>query len=243
MAQGDLPSRNLTFDQRAKVFDKTVASVTKQYFDPKFNGVEWPRIASESRERIIALDDPETFESGMHELVRKLGTSHTGFFHQSVRRIPSRLAIGVTFGRAETDSGPHWVAQDVHSGEPGHAAGLQPLDVLTAMNGKPINPPDAPMFAMGSEVQLRVRRTSQRLDIAISIPAPKSRQQPYASLEPVVSKKLSDDTGYLKVSILPGLLGLDVARTIDKAVADYFLVRSSFWIFGDTLAVVWEYSD
>jgi C-terminal processing protease CtpA/Prc len=35
-----------------------------------------------------------------------------------------------------------------------------------------------------------------------------------------VSRRLTDDTGYLKVAVLPGLLGLDVARSIDRAVLD-----------------------
>lgn len=218
MARSDSLSRNLTFAQRAEVFDKTAAKVTKQYFDPRFNGTDWPRLARESRDRIVSLDDPEQFELGMHELVRKLGTSHTGFFHQSVRRVPGRLAIGASFRRAETELGPQWVAQDVHTGGPGHAAGLRPLDVLTAINGKPINPPDTPMFPMGTEVAVQIRRGSEESTLAISIPAPRSRKQPYAEPEAVVSKQLSDDTGYLKVSILPGLLGLDVARAIDRAV-------------------------
>ena len=180
MARSDSLSRHLTLAQRAEVFDKTAAKVTKQYFDPKFNGTDWPHIAKESRERIVALKDPEAFELAMHELVRKLGTSHTGFFHKSVRRVPGRLAIGVSFRRAEPESGPCWVAQDVHAGGPGHAAGLRPLDVLIAINGKPINPPEAPMFPMGTEVALQIRRGSNELTLAISIPAPRSRKQPYS---------------------------------------------------------------
>src|SRR5579862_250848 len=194
-------SRDLTGAQRAEVFDKTTAKVTKQYFDPRFNGTDWPRIAKESRESIIAMDDPDRFELGMHELVRKLGTSHTGFFHQSVRRVPGRLSIGASFRRAETEAGPRWVAQDVHAGGPGHAAGLRPLDILTAINGKPINPPDAPMFPMGAEVAVGILRGSEELTVSISIPAPRSRKQPYAEPEAVVSKKLTSDTGYLKVTI------------------------------------------
>src|SRR4051794_17122550 len=149
MGQSASPSRKLTSAQRAEVFDKTASRVTKQYFDPRFNGTDWPRLAKESRESIIAKDDPEQFELAMHDLVRKLGTSHTGFFHQSVRRVPARLAIGASFRRAEMEAGPHWVAQDVHAGGPGEAAGLRPMDVLLSINDKPISPPDAPMFPMG----------------------------------------------------------------------------------------------
>jgi carboxyl-terminal processing protease len=137
-----------------------------------------------------------------------------------VRRVPGRLSIGGSFRRAETEAGPRWVAQDVHDGGPAHAAGLRPLDILTAINGKPINPPAAPMFPMGVEVAVGILRGSEQLTLSISIPAPRSRKQPYAEPEAVVSKQLTSDTGYLKVTILPGLLGLDVARSIDKAVGE-----------------------
>src|SRR5580693_8201794 len=124
---------NLSLEQRRQIFDRTVTKVTKLYFDPNFNGTEWPKRAGESKEAILSAVDPDDFELRMHDLVRSLKTSHTGFFHQSVRRVPGRLAIGASFRRAETEAGPRWVAQDVHAGGPGHAAGLRPLDILTAI--------------------------------------------------------------------------------------------------------------
>jgi C-terminal processing protease CtpA/Prc len=220
MGRNDSHSRNLTSAQRAEVFDKTAATVTQKYFDPRFNGADWPRLAQEARARIVALSDPEQFELAMHDLVRKLGTSHTGFFHQSVRRVPGRLSIGVSFRRAETAAGPRWVAQDVHAGGPGHSAGVRPLDVLLSVNGKPITPPEAPMFPMGAEVLLKIGRGQEEVDVPVSIPVPRSRKQPHAEPEAVIAKPLSENTGYLKVSILPGLLGLDVSRSIDRAIVD-----------------------
>ncbi len=208
----------LTSTQRARVFDKTTATVEKQYFDPKFNGTDWPRMAREERSRIIALSDPEAFETAMHDLVRKLGASHTGFFHQSLRRVSARVAIGVSFSRAEFDTGPQWVAQDVHAGGAGHSAGLRPFDVLLAIAGKPTVPTDPPTFPMGAEVPVTIRRGDEERELTISVPAPRSRKQPASELQPITSDRLAENTGYLKVSILPGLLGLDVARSIDKAM-------------------------
>ena len=155
----------------------------------------------------------------MHDLVRSLKTSHTGFFHQSVRRVPGRLAIGASFRRAESDGGPRWVAQDVHEGGPAQISGLKPLDVLRSINGKLIVPPEPPMFPMGTDTALSVDRNGTGLNIRVSIPVPRSRKQPYSEPTPVTSTRLDGNIGYLKVTILPGLLGLDVARAIDGAVA------------------------
>lgn len=197
-----------------------MAKIKCQYFDPNFNGTNWPELAKESRGRIIAIADPEAFETGMHELVKKLGTSHTGFFHQSVRRVPGRLAIGVSFRRAGGESGARWVAQDVHAGGPGHAAGIRPLDILAGIDDRPTIPPDPPMFAMGKTVHLNVLRDKQHLTITVPIPPPRSRKQPFSELQAVQSKQISDHIGYLKVSVFPGLLGLDVARSIDQALTE-----------------------
>lgn len=155
----------------------------------------------------------------MHDLVRSLGTSHTGFFHQSVRRVPARLAIGANFSKVETGGRVLWVAQDVHEGGPAASAGLKPLDVLTDINGTSIAPPEQPTFPMGSLARLTVQRNSQIVTLDVNIPIPKSRKQPFAPPIAVASSTLGDGIGYLKVSVLPGLLGLDVAREIDTAVA------------------------
>ena len=193
--------------------------MTNEYFDPKYNGTDWPRHAKESRDRIVAVEDPEQFELAMHDLVRSLRTSHTGFFHQSVRRVPARLAIGASFRKVERDGQTLWIAQDVHEGGPAHSAGLKPLDVLAEINGASVAPPEQPMFPMGALAHLTVRRNSHAVEMDVHVPVPRSRKQPYAEPKAVTFSTLDDSIGYLKVSILPGVLGLDVARQIDAGVA------------------------
>ncbi|MFL6451392.1 MAG: S41 family peptidase [Bryobacteraceae bacterium] len=210
----------LNYKQRERIFDKVYKLVIKHYFDPKFNGTDWPTIAQSCRQEIVGVDEPEAFETAMHGLVRRLGTSHTGFFHQSVRRVPARLAVGASFSRNATDGGAHWVASDVHGGGPAELAGLKPGDVLVSVNDRPLLPPEQPMFAMGAEFALAIRRADEQHTLRVVVPLPRSRKQPYCEPRAVESSQLDQNTGYLKVSILPGLLGLDVAREIDAAVAE-----------------------
>lgn len=205
--------------QRAAIFDRTAEKVTKYYFDPAYNGTDWPRLAKENRERIIAVEDADEFELAMHDLVRKLRTSHTGFFHESVRRVPARLAIGATFRKVDQENGKAaWVVQDVHEGGPADLAGLKPLDVLVGINGGTIAPPEQPMFPMGAQADLTLQRHSHDLTLKVDVPAPRTRKQPYSEPRAVSFSKLDGNIGYLKVSILPGLLGLDVARQMDAAI-------------------------
>lgn len=210
----------LTNAQRAAIFDKVAQTVEKQYFDPNFNGTRWPSRAAEARDRIITLSDPDGFEAAVHELVRSLGTSHTGFFHQSVRRLPSRLAIAATFHKIDSSSGPIWYAQDVHEGGPAHDAGLRPSDQLVGINGAAVTSAEQLMFGMGTTAELVVNRDSREIPVRIDIPNPKSRKQPHSQMRAVSTSKLAGNVGYLKVPVLPGMLGLDVARELDTAMAD-----------------------
>ncbi len=212
-------SRDLSHRQRVEVFEKTVAVVTKNYFDPNFNGRDWPRIAQAARESVVKQSDPDAFELAMHDVMRQLGTSHTGFFHQSVRRVPARLAIGATFSRRDVGYGPAWVVHDVHERGPADLAGVRRGDRLAAIDGKPIPADQAPMFPMGARPRVTFRRDSQLLEFDLPTPNPRSRQQPYAEPQAVVAKDLGSGIGYVKVSIFPGLLGLDVARTLDEVFA------------------------
>lgn len=210
----------LTYKQRESIFSKIYSLVVKHYFDPKFNGTDWPAIAQSCKNEIVAIEDPESFELALHGLVRRLGTSHTGVFHQSVRRVPARLAVGATFSRRVDEHGSRWVATDVHPGGPAAVAGLKTGDALLAVEGKPIVPPEQPMFAMGADFTLEVGRHGDSRALKVKVPMPRYKKQPYSEPEPVVSSVLDGNTGYLKVSILPGLLGLDVARRIDAAVVE-----------------------
>ena len=40
---------NLSYEQRVRIFDKVCREVTKHYFDPNFNGTDWPKQADARR--------------------------------------------------------------------------------------------------------------------------------------------------------------------------------------------------
>jgi len=175
-------------------------------------------MVSASRQVILEAREPSEFERRMHDLVRGLGTSHTGFFHQSVNRVPGRLAVCATFRKTETPDGLRWMFQDVHEGGPAQRAGIAPLDILVSMNGRLVAPPEQPMFPMGTTAAVTVMKPNQsEKTVSVTIPNPRTRKQPYAEPRAVLFRKLDSNIGYLKATIFPGLLGIDVARELDAA--------------------------
>ena len=65
---------------------------------------------------VVRAETPEAFEHAIDDLLRALGTSHTGMFHESRPRSAGRIAMAATLTKAETSDGLRWVFQDVHPG-------------------------------------------------------------------------------------------------------------------------------
>ena len=209
---------NLTRFDREQILHKVSDLVEKKHFNPGLNGVDWRAVVENGAARVLESETPEQFEREMHELVSQLKTSHTGFFHQSARAIPARLSINATFKKCEVSGAERWMVLDIHEGGPAHAVGLEPGDVLLSMAGEDVIPPTQPVFKMGEATDIVVlKRDGRQTSVKVSVPAPKLKNHPVSHPQPVLFRKLDGGMGLLRVTMFPGIVGIDFARDIDRA--------------------------
>jgi carboxyl-terminal processing protease len=223
----------LNESQRRAVFTKVLETVDKKFMgsDP-----ETETLQLEHGHQILESRTAEEFESAMNGMLRQLGTSHTGFFHEGSPRAAGRIAIAATLTKANTSEGPRWVFQDVHPGGVAAQAGIRPGDVLLTVGDKELVPPEAMAFMLGQTYMFTVRRADgSTIRSTLTIPGSKEKQRPIVVPEQVVSaSKLRDDIGLIRVSMFPGILGMDVARDMSRAVADLGCARLIFDLRGNT---------
>jgi carboxyl-terminal processing protease len=213
---------SLQISDRRKLLNKVASLVETKHFNPTLNGVDWPTLLESRRERILSGLTDDEFEKETNDLVRQLKTSHTGFLHQRSRRIAARNAINATFQRSVLDGSECWMFQDVHPGGPAFVAGVQPGDVLLKVGDRPLFPPEQPEFGVGESTSLTVRkRDGKTIRIPLQLPGPKSKRVPISTPQPVLFTKLQEDIGYLKVTMFPGAIGIDVAADLDRAVYSF----------------------
>jgi len=211
----------LSREERGTVFEKVLATI-----DTKLMARETPPDIKTLREefavRVLDADSPEVFEDAMNTMLRRLGVSHSGFFHEAAPRAAGRVAIAATFTKADTRDGTRWVFQDVHPGGAAAVGGIRPGDTLLSIGGKEFTPPQAMPFVLGEQYRVSVRRPDgSTADVTLAVPSPKNKKQPVVVPDQVVSaRKLSPDIGLMRVSMFPGVLGMDVARDISRAVSD-----------------------
>jgi C-terminal processing protease CtpA/Prc len=187
-------------------------------------GSNWRALFDEHLEDFVNATSPVEFESRMNAVVASGGLSHVAFFHQTGQRAPARYAINATFCTFDTPDGPRWLFQDVHERGPAHAAGLRPGDVLQAVNGRSIAPPELPTFALGTDARITIKSADEaQREVTVILPKADPRKRdakpPMAEPTSVTARPLEPGIGYLRVAFFPGVNGQRFAREVDRALA------------------------
>jgi len=211
---------NLTRQDRETILRKVSELVTKKHFNPGLNGADWPAILEVRRTRILDSEGAEEFEKEVHDLVSQLKTSHTGFFHRSARNMPARLAVNATVRRLTINGDERWVFEDIHEGGAAQKAGVEPGDILLGVDDAQLKPPAPLVFKMGKSAKVTLRkRDGKETIVTFDVPFPRDKKHPVAQPKPVSFLKTEKGVGLLKVTMFPGIVGIDVAHDIDHAIA------------------------
>jgi C-terminal processing protease CtpA/Prc len=219
--------------ERRTVLESVLRTIETKFMGPD---VDTASLRRKHETAIVNGDSAETFEAAMNAVLRDLGVSHTGFFHESAPRAAGRVAIAATFTKADTSDGERWVFQDVHPGGAAAAAGIRPGDVLLAVAGEDLVPPAATPFTLGERYEIVLRKPDgSTATPTLAVPRPKDKRQPVVVPEQVVTAtRLDDGIGVIRVSMFPGILGMDVARDMSRAVEDVGADRLIIDIRGNT---------
>src|SRR5256886_11827031 len=211
---------SLDTQAKEKVYSRVCDLVTRKHFDPGMNGANWQELSRTRRDEILRSSHDDEFERKIQDLLNELRTSHTGFRHFKSPNVPGRHAISATFMRCNLDGEQRWMFQDVHEGGPAHVAGLRPGDILLQVQNREITPPEPPIFSVGGDSQYVVQKPDgKRVMGMLQVPNPRSKNHPVIVPKAVVCSQLPEGIGWLKVTMFPGAVGIDLAHMLDTAFA------------------------
>jgi C-terminal processing protease CtpA/Prc len=217
---------------------RTILNRVLTVVDRKFMGTEQNTAALRERheQKVLHAQTKTDFEDAINGMLRDLAVSHVGFFHESTPRAAGRIAIAATLMKAQTSDGVRWMFQDVHPGGVAAQAGIQSGDVLLKVGERDLVPPEAMPFVLGETYTFTLRRSDQSTSTAtLTIPGSKEKQRPIVVPDKVVNaSRLPDGSGLIRVSMFPGILGMDVARDISRAIADLACERLVIDLRGNT---------
>jgi C-terminal processing protease CtpA/Prc len=209
----------LTLRDRHAILDNVLAALRKRFYSPEKLAGDWPAAVERHRPLIESAATADAFEKAMSDLLAELHTSHFGFFHSSARRASSRAALSATYLEDETPYGKRWIFQDVHAGGAAAIAGIEPGDILLKVDSREITPPEHPVFAMGKQTSVEfVDRSDQQRTVSVEVARPKGKKLHFVEPTLVEARQLGDGLGYLKIAMFPGMIGVEVANDISRAI-------------------------
>lgn len=209
------PHTGSSRDERSAVLNSVIEIFEKRLYDPALNGIDFRSLAASRSEEILSSPD---FVGQIKALLAETGVHPTDFYHESSRTVPLDRLIKATFHQTAAN-GSSWMFQDVHLDGPAYNFGIRPGYRLTGLNGQPVAPGVRPYVPAGSPVMIEFQRPdltaeSFQVDGAWSPGTKKQRDK----TRYVSSTVLDQGVGYIRASMFPGALGMDVARQTDRAL-------------------------
>lgn len=125
----------------SRVFAAAWDVVDKHYFDPKFQGIDWPAMRVKYAAAATAAPDDEALYRVLDQMLGELRDRHT--FAISPRRVhEARSRHAATIGLHPQRIEDRWVVTDLPPGTPAAAAGVRPGWIVVSGSGQPL--PDKP---------------------------------------------------------------------------------------------------
>jgi len=215
------PELVLTAKAKHQILDRVIKALEAKFYKPELLNQDWKSVVANHRATIEAAPTPGAFEEALTELLKALKTSHLGFFHGTGRRASSRAALSATYLSDDTPFGSRWIFQDVHEGGAASLGGIESGNILLRVDGKEIVPPEHPVFPMGSTSSLDiVANDGLELTVSVTVARPKGKKLQFIEPTLVKATHLTEGLGYLKVAMFPGMIGVDVANSMSKAISD-----------------------
>jgi len=176
-----------------QVFEQVWQTVNDNFYDPKFNGVDWKAIREKYRPQVVQAKSKEEFAAVINQMLSELRTSHTRFYTQDEPAYYQLLGIFLPNntelqqqlkkffpnGKIEYSGigaftknikGKTFVSA-ILDGSPAAKAGLKVGDQLLSVDGKPYQPIQSFVGKAGQKVKLLIQRlpdANNQQEIAIA---------------------------------------------------------------------------
>jgi hypothetical protein len=104
--------------ERLEILDIVWNTVNERFFDPEFNGVDWPAVYDEYRPQILAAADDRSFYVLLNQMCFELGVSHIAVLPPGSTDIEPLLSAPATAGLHLRLIGGQAVITEVVEGSP-----------------------------------------------------------------------------------------------------------------------------
>jgi carboxyl-terminal processing protease len=173
---------------QTKVFEQVWQTVNQNFYDPKFNGVNWQAMRQKYVAQAEQAQSPQAFAAVVNQMLAELQASHTrfytaaeteyyqlaGIFRQGILRslrpfLPNGKLEYTGIGIYTRDSGENTFIRAILDGSPAQQAGLKVGDRILSVDGKPFQAVQSFVGKAGQLVQIQIQRTPDVAPVEIAV--------------------------------------------------------------------------
>ncbi|MFJ6023401.1 S41 family peptidase [Brevundimonas sp. NPDC092305] len=165
----------------ARVFDAATGWIERHYYDPAFNGHDWPAMRAAARAAAVSRPTEESFYGVLSALVDDLDDRHTSVTSPTTRARQEAARTGqsgVSYGFTAVRRGDEFLVTRVRADGPASPAGVQVGWRLVRVNGEgPMHPVVPRIDRSDAFVFEDENGAEQHLTITPAILEPRARQE------------------------------------------------------------------
>lgn len=204
---------NPSQEQRKEIIETLLQTFERRFYDPKLHGVDLRARVSSQFEELLRTSD---FISAMAGVLAEVRAHPTDFFHETERRSPLGKLIKATFHEVNGNGSP-LMFQDILTDGPAHRAGVETGAILLKVNGHTADASEVPSVTLNRPVSIEFQNPNAKpQSFEFALPPPGSKQRDTTRY--LTFSKPEPSVGYIRISLFPGILGIDIAKDTDRAV-------------------------
>lgn len=131
-------TRSLSREVRVEIFEGVWRAINDNYYEPSFNGVDWPGVREKYRLRVEAAADDFEFYAQIEIMLSELRDGHTTFSPPPTSASP-RGGGPRSIGLALAEADGRVVVSEVETNSGAERAGVRAGMTLRAVNGKTVD--------------------------------------------------------------------------------------------------------
>ncbi len=212
-----------TQEQRLEIVREVGTLVSAKHVDPSNVSADYAKWqdALQDKAKVFCGGSDTEFEAGLSAALAALGTSHLSLLLPGSSSIPPTFALNAGLMNVDSGSAHQWMFRDVVEDGPAHRAGIKDGEILVAVDGQDVQPPQPVLFTLGRQYSLTLGRHdgSDVRIVTVELPEGSTKGRP-PGLEPkaVTFRDLGNGIAHLRVSYFPGAVGYGFIKDLNTAI-------------------------
>ena len=157
--------------EKVAVFNQAWTYLRDNFFDDKFNGVDWPAVRAIYAPRIAGARTSDELRRLISLMLSELNASHMGISSPTASSDPAAGRLGLRFDRAEYETAGHLRVTEVIANGPAATANIKTGDSIVAIDGMTVtahtNLDEMLLHKINRRVMLTVANAAIRREVAV----------------------------------------------------------------------------